>query len=109
MQNPSLPKALFSMYSQAKQAAYDDLEAAEVLKVTLPWVNQDFGGYQSADGRELLAVWREGQPQSTGAGHALHPRAGLGETPSPRRRDIPPIDTEANRGLSDLSWAAKMY
>jgi len=39
--NPSLPKALFSMYSQAKQAAYDDLEAAEVLKVTLPWVNQD--------------------------------------------------------------------
>jgi 4,5-dihydroxyphthalate decarboxylase len=39
--NPSLPKAIFSMYSQAKQAAYDDLEAAEVLKVTLPWVNQD--------------------------------------------------------------------
>ncbi len=39
--NPSLPKALFSMYSQAKQAAYDDLEAAEVLKVTLPWVNQE--------------------------------------------------------------------
>ncbi len=39
--NPNLPKALFFMYSQAKQAAYDDLEAAEVLKVTLPWVNQD--------------------------------------------------------------------
>ena len=39
--NPSLPKALFSMYSQAKQAAYDDLEGAEVLKVTLPWVNQE--------------------------------------------------------------------
>ena len=39
--NPSLPKKLFSMYSEAKQAAYDDLEAAEVLKVTLPWVNQD--------------------------------------------------------------------
>jgi 4,5-dihydroxyphthalate decarboxylase len=39
--NPRLPKAIFSMYSQAKQAAYDDLEAAEVLKVTLPWVNQE--------------------------------------------------------------------
>lgn len=39
--NPNLPKALFSMYSQAKQVAYNDLEAAEVLKVTLPWVNQD--------------------------------------------------------------------
>jgi 4,5-dihydroxyphthalate decarboxylase len=47
--NPSLPKALFSMYSQAKQAAYDDLEAAEVLKVTLPWVNQDL-----ADTRALM-------------------------------------------------------
>jgi 4,5-dihydroxyphthalate decarboxylase len=39
--NPRLPKAIYSMYSQAKQAAYDDLEAAEVLKVTLPWVNQE--------------------------------------------------------------------
>lgn len=39
--NPSLPKALFRMYSQAKQVAYDDLEAAEVLNVTLPWVNHE--------------------------------------------------------------------
>ena len=39
--NPSLPKALFRMYSQAKQVAYDDLEAAEVLKITLPWVNHE--------------------------------------------------------------------
>ena len=39
--NPALPRALFDMYSQAKQIAYDDLEAAEVLKVTLPWVNQE--------------------------------------------------------------------
>jgi 4,5-dihydroxyphthalate decarboxylase len=39
--NPELPKAIFSMYSQAKQVAYDDLEGAEVLKVTLPWVNQE--------------------------------------------------------------------
>ena len=37
------------MYSQAKQAAYGDLEAAEVLKVTLLWVNQDL-----AETRELM-------------------------------------------------------
>ena len=47
--NPRLPKALFSLYSQAKQAAYADLEAAEVLKVTLPWVNQEL-----ADTRALM-------------------------------------------------------
>ena len=39
--NPELPEMLFRMYSQAKDAAYDDLEAAEVLKVSLPWVNQE--------------------------------------------------------------------
>lgn len=38
--HPGLPKALFEMYSQAKELAYQDLEAAEVLKLTLPWVNQ---------------------------------------------------------------------
>lgn len=38
--NPDLCKAVFSLYSQAKQAAYADLAGAEVLKVTLPWVNQ---------------------------------------------------------------------
>ena len=40
--NPSLPKALFSMYSQAKQVAYDDLATTTSLKVTLPWVTQEF-------------------------------------------------------------------
>jgi 4,5-dihydroxyphthalate decarboxylase len=40
--NPELPKKLFSLYSQAKQAAYDDLETTTSLKVTLPWVTQEF-------------------------------------------------------------------
>jgi 4,5-dihydroxyphthalate decarboxylase len=40
--NPGLPKALYSMYSQAKQAAYDDLETTTALKVTLPWATQEF-------------------------------------------------------------------
>lgn len=40
--NPALPRLLFEMYSQAKQAAYDDLETTTSLKVTLPWVTQEF-------------------------------------------------------------------
>lgn len=40
--NPTVPKALFSMYSQAKQAAYEDLATTTSLKVTLPWVTQEF-------------------------------------------------------------------
>jgi len=40
--NPELPKAIFSMYSKSKQEAYDDLETTTVLKVTLPWVTQEF-------------------------------------------------------------------
>ena len=40
--NPWLPKAVFEMYSKAKQKAYDDLGTTTSLKVTLPWVTQDF-------------------------------------------------------------------
>jgi 4,5-dihydroxyphthalate decarboxylase len=40
--NPWLPKAAFEMYSKAKQAAYDNLETTTALKVTLPWVTQEF-------------------------------------------------------------------
>jgi 4,5-dihydroxyphthalate decarboxylase len=40
--NPGLPKALVSLYTDAKQAAYDDLETTTSLKVTLPWVTQEF-------------------------------------------------------------------
>jgi 4,5-dihydroxyphthalate decarboxylase len=40
--NPMLPKAVFEMYSKAKQNAYANLETTTSLKVTLPWVTQEF-------------------------------------------------------------------
>ncbi len=40
--NPWLPKAVFEMYSKAKQKAYANLETTTSLKVTLPWVTQEF-------------------------------------------------------------------
>ena len=40
--NPGLPKAVFEMYSMAKQQAYADLETTTSLKITLPWVTQEF-------------------------------------------------------------------
>ena len=40
--NPWLPKAVFEMYSKAKQVAYANLETTTALKVTLPWVTQEF-------------------------------------------------------------------
>jgi 4,5-dihydroxyphthalate decarboxylase len=48
--NPELPKAIFNMYSKAKQAAYDDLETTTALKVTLPWVTQEFEDTQKLMG-----------------------------------------------------------
>jgi len=39
---PELPAAVFEMYSQAKQAAYADLETTTSSKVTLPWAAQEF-------------------------------------------------------------------
>jgi 4,5-dihydroxyphthalate decarboxylase len=55
--DPGLPKAVFEMYSKAKQAAYADLETTTSLKVTLPWVTQEF-----EDTRELMGkdFWRYG-------------------------------------------------
>ena len=47
--DPELPKAVFEMYSAAKQQAYADLETTTSLKVTLPWVTQEF-----EDTRELM-------------------------------------------------------
>lgn len=40
--HPDLPKSLFSMYCQAKNVAYEDLALGGVLKVALPWLNQEF-------------------------------------------------------------------
>jgi len=40
--NPELPKEVFEMYSKAKQIAYANMETTTSLKVTLPWVTQEF-------------------------------------------------------------------
>ena len=40
--NAELPRMVYDMYSHAKRAAYDDLETTTSLKVTLPWVTQEF-------------------------------------------------------------------
>jgi len=55
--DPGLPKEVFQMYSQAKQAAYANLETTTSLKVTLPWVTQEF-----EDTRELMGknFWQYG-------------------------------------------------
>lgn len=41
-QDPDLPMAVYNMYSKAKQIAYQDLETTTSLKVSLPWVTQEF-------------------------------------------------------------------
>lgn len=55
--NPELPKAVFEMYGKAKKVAYANLETTTSLKVTLPWVTQEF-----EDTRKLMGdnFWRYG-------------------------------------------------
>jgi 4,5-dihydroxyphthalate decarboxylase len=55
--NPELPAMLFDMYSQAKRVAYGDLETTTALKVTLPWVTQEFEETQALMGDNF---WRYG-------------------------------------------------
>ena len=55
--NANLPKAVFEMYSKAKYMAYANLETTTSLKVSLPWVAQEF-----EDTRRLMGnnYWRYG-------------------------------------------------
>jgi 4,5-dihydroxyphthalate decarboxylase len=48
--NPWLPKAVFEMYGKAKQKAYADLKTTTSLKVTLPWVTQEYEDTRSLMG-----------------------------------------------------------
>jgi 4,5-dihydroxyphthalate decarboxylase len=50
---PWLPKAVFEMYSNAKQKAYADLETTTSLKVSLPWVTQEFEDTRSLMGENF--------------------------------------------------------
>ena len=40
--NPGLPRAVYDMYVKAKELAYKDMETTTSLKITLPWVTQEF-------------------------------------------------------------------
>jgi 4,5-dihydroxyphthalate decarboxylase len=53
---PWLPQAVFEIYSKAKQKAYANLESTTSLKVTLPWVTQEY-----EDTRKLMGknFWPE--------------------------------------------------
>ncbi|MBW1837215.1 MAG: ABC transporter substrate-binding protein [Deltaproteobacteria bacterium] len=51
--NPWLPKAVFEMYSKAKLKAYANLETTTSLKVTLPWVTQEFEDTRSLMGKNF--------------------------------------------------------
>jgi len=51
--NPWLPKAVFEMYSKAKQKTYANLETTTSLKVTLPWVTQEFEDTRSLMGKNF--------------------------------------------------------
>lgn len=56
-ENPWLAKAVFEMYSKAKQKAYNNLESTTVSRVTLPWVVEEF-----SDTRKLMGknYWQYG-------------------------------------------------
>jgi 4,5-dihydroxyphthalate decarboxylase len=56
-ENPWLAKAVFEMYSKAKQKAYTKLESTTVMRVTLPWIVQDY-----SDTRKLMGnnYWKYG-------------------------------------------------
>lgn len=55
--NPDLPKAVFEMYSQAKQQAYANMETTTSLKITLPWVSQELEETRALMGNDF---WRYG-------------------------------------------------
>ena len=55
--NPALPMAVVQMYEQAKQIAYSDLETTTSLKVSLPWVTQEFESTRQLMGDDY---WRYG-------------------------------------------------
>ncbi len=56
-ENPWLAKAVFEMYSKAKQKAYTNLESTTVSRVTLPWVTQEFEDARKLMGRNF---WKYG-------------------------------------------------
>ena len=56
-EKPWLPAAVFQMYSEAKQVAYDNLAATAVLKTTLPWAKDEYEQTTKLMGKDY---WRYG-------------------------------------------------
>ena len=56
-ENPSLPSAVFSMYSEAKHRAYQDLASTTVLLTSLPWAADEYEDTRSLMGDDY---WRYG-------------------------------------------------
>mgnify|MGYP001814448962 CR=1 FL=1 len=40
--DPSLPMAVYNMYNEAKRQAYTELDSTTALRVTLPWMTQEY-------------------------------------------------------------------
>ena len=40
--DPSLPIAVYNMYNEAKRQAYTELDSTTALRVTLPWMTQEY-------------------------------------------------------------------
>jgi 4,5-dihydroxyphthalate decarboxylase len=51
--NPTLPKAVFEMYSKAKKQAYTEMEGTTSLKVTLPWVTEELEDTRTLMGKNF--------------------------------------------------------
>jgi 4,5-dihydroxyphthalate decarboxylase len=56
-ENPWLPAAVFQMYSEAKQVAYDNLATTTVLKTSLPWAMDEYEETTKLMGKDY---WRYG-------------------------------------------------
>jgi len=56
-ENPGLPAAVFQMYSEAKQIAYENLATTTVLRTSLPWVTEEYEETRRLMGNDY---WRYG-------------------------------------------------
>lgn len=60
--DPSLPMAVYNMYLQAKQIAYSELEMTTSLRVTLPWMTQEYEQTRGVMGEDY---WPYGIDENT--------------------------------------------
>lgn len=61
--------AVYKMYEKAKQQAYADLETTTSLKVSLPWVTQEFESTRELMGEDYWRYGIESNEKELGLGH----------------------------------------